>query len=82
MLKTSFLVLAIFGAVLIIYHLAGNVSHIESMLLGMGMGAASAGPMMYYIKRIRLRIRERCSLKELAEIMNKRKESETSELSE
>jgi hypothetical protein len=81
MLKTSFLILAFFTVVLIIYHLAGNASHMESMLLGMGMGAASAGPMMYYIKKIRLKIRERRSLKELAKIMNQRKESETDGLS-
>jgi hypothetical protein len=82
MLKTSFLILVLFAVVLISYHHAGNASNIESMLLGMGMWAASAGPMMYYIKKIRLKIRERRSLKELTEIMNKRRESEMDELSE
>lgn len=82
MIRKSFLILTILVVVLTIYHLAGNVPHMESMLLGMGMGVASAGPMMYYIKKVRLKIRERRSLKELAEIMNKRKESEMDELSE
>jgi hypothetical protein len=45
----------------------------------MGMGAATAGPMMYVINRFKTKRREQKLLKELVGIINERKKSETSD---
>jgi hypothetical protein len=47
------------------------------MLIGMGMGTATAGPMIYAINRVKTKRREKKLLKELTTIINKRKEVET-----
>lgn len=77
-LKISLLVLGFFVMVLITFHLMGKTTQTESMLIGMGMGAATAGPMMYVINRFKTKRREQKLLKELVGIVNKRKESEMS----
>lgn len=79
MLKISLLVLGFFVIVLISFHLMGKTTQTESMLIGMGMGAATAGPMMYTINRFKTKRKEKKLLKELIEIINKRKESEISD---
>lgn len=80
-LNISLAVFGIFVVILAAYHLAGNASHMESMLLGMGMGAAFSGPMMYFAKKLRQKIRERRILKDLAEHIKRREvESESARL--
>ncbi len=75
-LKISLLVFSFFMAVLIAFHLMGKTTQTESMLIGMGMGAATAGPMMYVTNRFKTKRREQKLLKELVGIINERKESE------
>ncbi|MFN3654197.1 MAG: hypothetical protein ACK4TO_02590 [Candidatus Nitrosotenuis sp.] len=67
--------------ILIAFHLTGKTTQTESMLIGMGMGAATAGPMMYGINRFKTKRREQKLLKELVGIINERKESEMSDSS-
>lgn len=59
----------------------GKTTQTESMLIGMGMGASTAGPMMYAINRFKTKRREQKLLKELVRIINERKESEMSDSS-
>lgn len=78
-LNISLLILSFFVMVLIAFHLMGKTTQTESMLIGMGMGAATAGPMMYVINRFKTKRREQKLLKELVGIINERKKSETSD---